>query len=84
MGATTWRSDADLGLLPNVPPRLRERILKGEFVEFDDLLPENLSFQSPDSVELQTATTEGSQRQLTINLGRPKRRVTNFSAWMDA
>ena len=35
-------------------------------------------------MELQAAAGNGVQHQLTINLGRPKHRVTDFSAWLDA
>ena len=61
------RHGSDIGesLLLPVPIRLRDRILRGEYIDLDDLLPENLSDQTPDSLELQSAIGEGTHRQLT-------------------
>ena len=78
------RSGISRSLLPTVPVRLRDRIMRGGYIDFDDLLPENLADQILNSLEVQAATGEGNHRQLTINLGRPKRRVLDFSAWLHA
>ena len=75
--------DRDQSHHPSVPSRMRERITKGEFIDFEDLLPDNISCQATDNLEVQ-ATTHDAQRQFTINLGRPRRRIMDFTSWLDA
>ena len=65
-----------------VPVHLSDRILRDEYVDFDGL-PDNLSDQTPGSRELQAATDDGAQRKLTINLGRPQVKSSEFlHSWL--
>ena len=75
--------DRDQSFLPSVPLRVCERITKGEFIDFEDLLPDNILCQATDNLEVQAATHD-AQRQFTTNLGRPRRRIMDFTSWLDA
>ena len=80
--------------LPPVPSRLSTRILKGEYIDFKQLLPENM-FASPDTIQRSQSpvvtfelTPESSSSKPSWTLDTPKNRskrsVDTFSAWMQA
>ena len=48
--------------LPVVPPRIQDRIVRGEFVDLNDLLPERLMLEPDDCFEL----SEGAGRSVSI------------------
>ena len=67
-----------------VPARVTDRILRGEFINFDDLLPEALG-AAPSPIQLQVSTS-GQPVQL-IHDPHPKaiqRRVHDLSTWLEA
>ena len=65
-----------------VPARLSDRILRGEFIEFDDLLPDELGNPVRNSFEL-VPTSEGlSLRESTAR--RHKRHVDDLTSWLEA
>ena len=73
-------------LLPPVPPRIRERIIKGEYIDFATLLP-NIIFSS--SLELDSSTSFTVQLphingNLSVDPTAKTRKITSFSYWMEA
>ena len=80
--------------LPPVPSRISTRILKAEYIDFKELLPENM-FASPDTIQRSQSpvvtfelTPESSSSKPSWTLDTPKNRskrsVDTFSAWMQA
>ena len=78
--------------LPPVPSKLSTRILKGEYIDFKELLPENI-FASPDMIQRSQPpvgtlelTPESSSSKPSWTLETPKnqskRAVDTFPAWM--
>ena len=80
-------SSLTTGVLPissplAVPARLSDRILRGEFIELDDLLPDELGNPARNSFEL-VPTSEGlSLRESTAR--RQKRHVDDLTSWLEA
>ena len=80
-------SSLTTGVLPislplTVPARLCDRILRGEFIEFDDLLPDELGNPVRNSFEF-VPTSEGiSFCESTAR--RHKRHVDDLTSWLDA
>ena len=73
-------------LLPPVPPRIRERIIKGEYIDFATLLP-SIMFSS--SLELDSTTSFTVQLphnngNLSVHPTAKTRKITSFSSWMEA
>ena len=90
----TPRTGTSLQSLPPVPSKLSARILKGEYIDFKELLPENM-FASPDAAarsqspvvtfEISPETTGGNTSwTLETPKNRSKRAVDSFTAWMQA
>ena len=72
--------------LPPVPQRLRERIIKGEFIDFITLLPKAM-FSS--GIELDNANSftvqlPSNSRDLSVRPAVKPKRITSFSDWMQA
>lgn len=68
-----------------VPPRVQDRILRGEFIDLDDLLQDQL--QANEDEVVQVAVTSGRPLQLVTNRRRPatvKRRVHDLATWLEA
>ena len=63
-----------------IPKKLLDHILQGEYVEFDDLLPEDLGNHSPDLVEL-VPTEDGLTVRPPVGR-RQKRHVDNLTSWL--
>ena len=79
--------------IPPVPAKLQNRILKGEYIDFKELLPENMfssgdvPLSKPNSVTLQLDTSSAlTTPQITVtNPGKhSKRTIDTFHAWMQA
>ena len=72
----------------NVPPRIKERILRGEFVEFDDLLSEALGSPTDEPIQitsLQNQVVEFASPSRAPRPGAlPKRHVHDLATWMEA
>ena len=73
-------------LLPPVPPRIRERIIKGEYIDFATLIP-NIMFSS--SLELDSSTSFTVQLphnngNLSVHPTAKTRKIMSFSSWMEA
>ena len=72
-----------MSALPAVPTKLAERLLRGEYVNFDELLPENLNKQPREQVQWQA--TAGSHAPLTISIpDTGRRKVVDMSSWGQA
>ena len=69
------------GTLP-VPPRLRDRIVRGEFVQFDDLLLESMSKTADDSLNL--AVIGDGHLRIQRSSTEIKGRVCNLGTWLEA
>ena len=78
--------------LPPLPPKLAGRITKGEYIDFKELLPENM-FASPDATAQASVLTlelarESGTTKPSFTIGNPKQRgkksVDTFTAWMQA
>ena len=69
------------GTLP-VPPRLRDRIVRGEFVQFDDLLLESMSNTADEPLNL--AVIGDGHLRIHRSSTEIKRRVCNLGTWLEA
>ena len=69
------------GTLP-VPPRLRARIVRGEFVQFDDLLLESMSNTADEPLNL--AVIGDGHLRIHRSSTEIKRRVCNLGTWLEA
>ena len=75
-------------LLPPVPPRIRERIIKSEYIDFAILLP-NIMLSS--SLELDSSTSfhftvqlPHNNSNLSVHPTAKTRKIKSFSFWMEA
>eukprot|EP00117_Sycon_ciliatum_P005525 scpid28772/ scgid9436/ len=78
-----WPSSGDL---PVVPPRLRDRIVRGEFTELSDLLPESLGFEGDHDV-MQLDVGAGRSVQLVPKSSHrqpAKRHIYDLATWVEA
>ena len=69
------------GTLP-VPPRLRDRIVRGEFVQFDDLLLESMSNTVDEPLNL--AVIGDGHLRIHRSSTEIKRIVCNLGTWLEA
>ena len=74
--------------LPPVPVKLREKILRGEYIDFRELLPSNM-YSTPlqsNIVTLQLSKESSSEQALTIGAPKPtfKHQINSFTTWMQA
>ena len=65
-----------------VPPRPRERIVRGEFVQFDDLLLESMSNTADEPLNL--AVIGDGHLRIHRSSTEIKRRVCNLGTWLEA
>jgi len=72
---------APTGTIPSLPRKLLDKILRGEFVEMEELLPENVA-AARDPVEL---VTNNDGRNIALNVCSSKKRsIQDFPAWLEA
>ena len=84
-GPSTSPSTSQSAALPSVPTKLCQRILRGEFVNLDELLPENLSKQPKEQICWQASSAD-THAPLTISLPdtTARRKVVDMSSWVQA
>ena len=84
-GPSTSPSTSQSAALPSVPTKLSQRILRGEFVNLDELLPENLSKQPKEQICWQASSAD-THAPLTISLPDTIacRKVVDMSSWVQA
>ena len=84
-GPSTSPSTSQSAALPSVPTKLSQRILRGEFVNLDELLPENLSKQPKEQICWQASSAD-THAPLTISLPdtTARRKVVDMSSWVQA
>ena len=73
-------------LLPPVPPRIRERIIKGEYIDFTTLLPKTM-FSSGSELDSSTSFTiqlPHNNDNLSVYPSAKTRKTTSFSYQMKA
>ena len=72
--------------LPPVPPRIKERIIKGEYIDFSTLLPKAMfsSSPEPDQPSLFTVQLPSSSGDISVRPAIKSRKITSFSSWMEA
>ena len=70
----------------HVPKSAQDRILRGEFVDFDQLLPEILgAVDSNKSFELRSSSSRGALEVVEVNTTCPvHRRVHDIATWLEA
>jgi len=66
-----------------ISTRLRDRIVKNEFVEFDELLPDQLQSEE-DVVQLSVGTGQSVQLVKRPQHAQPQRRVHDIASWLEA
>ena len=78
--------DGQSSAVPPVPPRLRDRAVRGEYVDFSELLPSSLSHQHEQcAITLPLGDGRANSVQLAVTTQRPARRsFCDFSAWLEA
>ena len=78
--------DGQSSAVPPVPPRLRDRVVRGEYFDFSELLPSSLSHQHEQcAITLPLGDGHTNSVQLAVTTQRPARRaVCDFSAWLEA
>ena len=72
--------------LPPVPPRIKECIIKGEYIDFSTLLPKAMfsSSPEPDQPSLFTVQLPSSSGDISVRPAIKSRKITSFSSWMEA
>ena len=72
--------------LPPVPPKIRERIIKGEFIDFVTLLPKAMfsSRTEPDSATSFTVQLPSNSGDISVRPNTKPKRIMSFSIWMEA
>ena len=72
--------------LPPVPARIKERIIKGEYIDLTTLLPKaNLSSNvEPDHPGSLTLQLPSGPSNFTVQPAAKGRKITSFSSWMEA
>ena len=73
-------------LLPPVPPRIRERIIKGEYIDFATLLPKAMFSDSsePDGSTSFTVQLPNSTGDFSVCQTPKAKKITSFLSWMEA
>ena len=71
---------------PPVPPRIQDRIVRGEFVDFASLLPKAMfsGALEPETGRSLTVQLAPSGDDVSIQLASNVRKITSFSSWMEA
>ena len=85
--ATITIPDGQSSAVPPVPLRLRDRVVRGEIVDFAELLPSSLCHQHEQcAITLPPGDGQGANSvQLAVTTQRPAQRsVCDFSAWLEA
>ena len=68
--------------LPPVPPKIREKIIKGDFIDFTTLLTKVMfSSRTESSFTFQLPDSGG---ELSLHPSTKPKRITSFSNWMEA
>jgi len=72
--------------LPPVPSRVKERIIKGEYIDFASLLPKAMfsSSTDPDLPGLVTVHLPSSSEDISVRPATKPKKITSFSSWMEA
>ena len=71
--------------LPPVPARIKERIIKGEYIDLTTLLPKAMfsSNVEPDHPGSLTLQLPSGPSDFTVQPAAKGRKITSFSSWMD-
>ena len=72
--------------LPPVPPRIKERITAGEFIEFSTLLPKAMFSGSSDPEVPKSLTVQFTPtgNDLSLRPSQTTRKILSFASWMEA
>ena len=72
--------------LPPVPPKIRERIIRGEYIDFVTLLPKTMFSGStePDSSTFFTVQLAPNSGDASIRPAAKPRKIASFANWMEA
>ena len=67
-----------------IPPWLKTRILKGEYIDFDDLLPEVLGQSSDNPILLTSTANRTVEVSSSLSSSSPKRQIHDSATLMEA
>ena len=83
---STTRTTANHPSLPPVPPRIRDRIVRGEFVDFASLLPKAMfsGGSEPETHRSLTVQLASSGDDILIQPVSNSKKITSFPSWMEA
>lgn len=72
--------------LPPVPPRIKDRIIRGEFIDFASLLPKAIfsGTLEPETRRSLTVQLNPSGDNKSIQPASNLRKITSFSSWIEA
>ena len=72
--------------LPPVPPKVRERIIKGEYIDFATLLPKAMfsSSMKPESSTSFTFQLPSNSEDISVCPATKPKSIMSFSNWMEA
>ena len=72
--------------LPPVPPKVRERIIKGEYIDFVTLLPKAMfsSGTEPEGTTSFTFQLPSNSGDISVRPAKKPKSITSFSNWMEA
>ena len=70
--------------VPSVPQRIRDRIIRGEYIDLTELIPDNISFQERATLSVRSTHIHNDPLEVSVPSGTPRRAITDFSAWLEA
>ena len=72
--------------LPPVPPRIRDRIIRGEFIDFSSLLPKAMftGGLEPETNRSFTLHVSPTNDDISVRPASNTRKIASFSSWMEA
>ena len=83
-GPSTSPSTSQSAALSSVPTKLGQRILNDEYVNLDELLPENLSKQPKEQVCWQASADAHAPLTISLPDTTARRKVVDMSSWVQA
>ena len=81
---STRPSTSQSAALPSVPTKLGQRILGGEYVNLDELLPENLSKQPKEQICWQASADTHAPLTISLPDTTARRKIVDMSSWVQA
>ena len=70
--------------LPPIPSWIKEKIAKGEYIDFTTIVPKSMFGPLEPQSQSLTLQYDQTENNFSVQLATPTRRITLFSAWMEA